>query len=108
MRRVSPVAVTRLARRRRDDGARDRRHDRRVQRDERHSTRPLPFPESARVVALQAVVRNGRIIYSLAYPDFMDFRRTDSDFAELTIYQSTTVTLQHGADPQPDDRAADR
>ena len=62
--------------------------------------KPLPFPESSRVVRLKGVVRNGLEIESMAYPDLMDFRRTVPDFAELTFYQRADQTLQHGSDPQ--------
>ncbi len=62
--------------------------------------KPLPFPESSRVVRLKGVVRNGLEIESLAYPDLMDFRRTVPDFSDLTLYQQQEQTLQHGSDPQ--------
>ena len=62
--------------------------------------KPLPFPESSRVVRLKGVVRNGLEIESLAYPDLMDFRRTVPDFSDLTLYQHQEQTLQHGSDPQ--------
>jgi predicted permease len=61
--------------------------------------KPLPFPESGRVVLLEALVRNGPPIQYLAYPDLIDFRRQVPDFAELTFYQSNDQTLQHGDDP---------
>jgi predicted permease len=62
--------------------------------------KPLPFPESQRVVELKGVVRNGLEIQSLAYPDLMDFRRLVPDFSDLTYYRQQDQTLQHGADPQ--------
>ena len=62
--------------------------------------KPLPFPESSRVVRLKGVVRNGLEIESLAYPDLMDFRRMVPDFSDLTLYQRVEQTLQHGSDPQ--------
>jgi putative ABC transport system permease protein len=62
--------------------------------------KPLPFPESARVVRLTGVVRGDLEIESLAYPDLMDFRRTVPDFSDITLYQRQDQTLQHGDDPQ--------
>jgi putative ABC transport system permease protein len=62
--------------------------------------RPLPFPESDRVVQLHGVVRDGRVTETLAYPDLMDFRRSVRELAALTVFQQTDLTLQQGDSPQ--------
>ncbi|HTE46059.1 MAG TPA: ADOP family duplicated permease [Gemmatimonadaceae bacterium] len=62
--------------------------------------KPLPFPESSRVVQLNSTLPDGRVSESLAYPDLMDFRRTVSDFIDLTVFQTSEQTLQSGAEPR--------
>ncbi|HXT15349.1 MAG TPA: ABC transporter permease [Gemmatimonadaceae bacterium] len=62
--------------------------------------RPLPFPESDRVVQLETVVRGQQVAPTVAYPDAMDFRRLVPDFSDITLFARGDVTLQHGVDPQ--------
>jgi putative ABC transport system permease protein len=62
--------------------------------------RPLPFAESERVVQLRAPVRDGRVLDNLAYPDLMDFRRSVREFAALTVFQLSDLTLQQTDNPQ--------
>lgn len=62
--------------------------------------RPLPFPESERVVQLGTVVPNGSVAPSVAYPDALDYRRLVHEFAALTLFSRNDVTLQHGPDPE--------
>ena len=62
--------------------------------------RPLPFPESERVVQLNGVIRDGRVSDNLAYPDLMDLRRTVPEFAALAVFQPHDLTLQQGDNPQ--------
>ncbi len=62
--------------------------------------RPLPFPASDRVVALNGTIHGEQEIGSLAYPDLMDFRHGVPGFADLSVFNLNEVTLQHGTDPQ--------
>jgi predicted permease len=62
--------------------------------------KPLPFPESSRVVKLSAGVPDGRVIDALAFPDLNDFRRTVPDFEAVTVFQPASLTLQNGSNPQ--------
>lgn len=61
---------------------------------------PLPFRHSDRVVELQGVLRNGRAIDALAYPDLVDFRHGVRDFSALTILSVEQATLQRESGPQ--------
>ena len=62
--------------------------------------RPLPFPESERVVRLGTAVPNGSVAPSVAYPDALDYRRLVHEFGALTLFARNDVTLQHGPDPE--------
>ena len=62
--------------------------------------RPLPFPESERVVRLGTVVPNGNVAPTVAYPDALDYRRLVHEFSALTLFSRNDVTLQHGPDPE--------
>ncbi len=62
--------------------------------------RPLPFAGSERVVRIDAVMKGGRAVDYLAYPDLMDFRRLVHEFSNVTVFSPTDVTLQHGTNPQ--------
>jgi putative ABC transport system permease protein len=62
--------------------------------------RPLPFPESERVVRLGTVVPDGHVAPTVAYPDALDYRRLVHEFSALTLFLRNDVTLQHGPDPE--------
>src|SRR4029450_13658554 len=61
--------------------------------------RPLPYPESNRLVWLSERSPNFPSV-SIAYPNFVDWQRQQTVFDHLGIYQPTSVNLTSDGEPQ--------
>jgi predicted permease len=63
--------------------------------------RPLPFPQSSRLVSARAVdtVRGGIPLNSASYPDFFDWRSENQVFSGMTAFHDSDFTLT--GIPQP-------
>ena len=57
--------------------------------------RPLPFAASTRTVQLFGVLRDGRDIPEVAYPDLLDMRANGHTIDALGIGQQVQTTLDH-------------
>ena len=59
--------------------------------------KPLPFPNSDRLVAFGAVdlseTASPPKLYSLCHPDFFDFREQNKSFESMAIYRDRTLAL---------------
>lgn len=57
--------------------------------------RPLPFPESHRLVSVQARATHDGVPYqeNLSYPQFFEFRKQDRVFDHLVCYRDTSMGL---------------
>ena len=56
--------------------------------------RPLPFPESGRIVALEPLItRPARIAASGSYPDFFDWRAQSRSFSAMASYRGVGFAL---------------
>jgi predicted permease len=61
--------------------------------------RPLPYPEASRLVT---VYENGRDFTrgSVAYPNFLDWRRENRSFADLAVYRNDDLILSGSGQPE--------
>jgi putative ABC transport system permease protein len=62
--------------------------------------RPLPFPDSERVVQFGSTMRTGDSTRQLSVPDVEDFRRGATGFSAITTAIVSGFTLTHGDAPQ--------
>src|SRR5690348_8225618 len=67
--------------------------------------RPLPFAASTRTVQLFGVLRDGRDIPEIAYPDLLDLRATSHAIEKLGIGQEVQTTLDHDGEASRIDAA---
>jgi putative ABC transport system permease protein len=61
--------------------------------------RPLPFAASSRTVQLFGVLRDGRELDEIAYPDLLDLRAASHTIEALGIGQRAQTTLDHNGEP---------
>jgi predicted permease len=64
--------------------------------------RPLPFPESGRLVSMQPEVHSSGTVNtsSLSYPDFFDWRSQGRSFSGIASFHDTRYTLSSAGDAQ--------
>ena len=63
--------------------------------------RPLPYPESARLVHINETPTNSDGVMPVSYPNFVDWKREQTSFSALTIYRtaaSVNLKTQTGTD----------
>src|ERR1700757_3430199 len=63
--------------------------------------RPLPYPDSSRLVHINERPVNADGVMPVSYPNFVDWKRRQTSFSELTIYRTgaaVNVTSQTGTD----------
>jgi len=60
--------------------------------------RPLPFAASTRTVQLYGVLRDGRDLPEIAYPDLLDLRATSHAIEMVGIGQQVQTTLDYGGE----------
>jgi len=60
--------------------------------------RPLPFAASTRAVQLFGVLRDGRDVPEVAYPDLLDLRATSHALEMVGIGEQVQTTLDHGGE----------
>ncbi|MEP7344617.1 MAG: ADOP family duplicated permease [Gemmatimonadaceae bacterium] len=62
--------------------------------------KPLPFPESERVVRLGMTLRDGRLVTNVAYPDLEDYRSAATSFSAFSGVLLSGLTLTEGDIPR--------
>jgi putative ABC transport system permease protein len=63
--------------------------------------RPLPFPQSNRLVTVEAVdTRTGLRSFVTSYPDFADWRKQNEVFSHMAAYRDSQFSLSGVAEPQ--------
>lgn len=62
--------------------------------------RPLPYPESERLMAFDAEVSRPRSLYAWSYPQLETLRRRQTAFSSIAAYSPYDVTLQHSGIPE--------
>ena len=66
---------------------------------ERTLLRPLPFPDSARLLTLWEGEPGSYPWYTFSYPRFCYFQEHSRDFADVAAYDDETVTFTDSAEP---------
>jgi predicted permease len=61
--------------------------------------RPLPYPQSERLVDLSAAIQNG-VRFAISYPDLLDMRAMTQDFTGVAAYSSQRYNLTGAGEPR--------
>src|SRR3954466_8596090 len=63
--------------------------------------RPLPYKDAERLVGLDETnLKQGVESFSVSYPNFVDWRKQNTVFEDIGVFQESNYTLVGGGDPE--------